>query len=602
MAKDINKEPEKQKHGHEVLMKSYDPKIMKRLIKYFVPYKKWIVLAIILTIAISALAAVRPRLTPVAIDDKIAHKDVGGLQTTVLIILGTILIQGFLQYGMTYLTNWIGQNIIYDLRIKVFSHLQKLSLKFYDANPVGRLITRVTSDVEVLFDVFSSGIVTAFGDIFTLIWIVYFMVTLDVQLTLVTLSIVPLLIWATIIFRKKVRVSYTKIRLLVARLNSYIQEHISGIAIVQLFAKEKRTLDEFEEINREHTDENNRSIFYYAVFFPIVEMFLAVSAGLIIWYGGGQVIHNYVSLGVLISFIQYSEMFFRPIRDLSEKYNILQTAMASSERVFSLMDEDPLISDKEIPVRLGNVKGEIEFKNVWFAYKNEDYVLKDVSFCINPGEKVAFVGATGAGKTTIINLISRFYDVNKGSICLDGNDIRDLSQSEIRKNIAVVLQDVFLFSGSIKNNIKLDIDEIDESRINNAIESTGLKLFIDELPLGIEHILNERGTILSSGQRQLISFARALAYDPKVLILDEATSSVDTSTEILIQNAIKNLIEGRTSIIIAHRLSTIQKCDKIIVMHKGEIKEMGTHNELLEKRGLYYKLYQLQYKEEVKER
>jgi len=585
--------------NEEQLHKGLDSNLLKRLIAYFKPYTKYIVLAVILTITVSALAAVRPRLTPIAIDDKIANKDLPGLQTIMLILFGTLMLQGIIQYAMTYLTSWIGQNIILDLRMKIFEHLQNLHLKFYDRNPVGRLITRVTSDVEVLFDVFSSGLVTAFGDIFTLFWILYFMFTLDWRLALVTLSILPLLIYATIIFRRKIRISYSRIRLLISKINSYLQEHVTGVSIVHTFAKEKRTIGEFEEINQEHTRENKRSIFYYAIFFPIVELFLAVSSGLILWYGGGEVIQGAVSLGVLITFIQYSEMFFRPIRDLSEKYNILQTAMASSERIFALLDEKPAIVDTPDAKVIKEIKGNIEFKNVWFAYNDEDYVLRDISIKINEGEKVAFVGATGSGKTTIINLISKFYKINKGTITIDGINIDDINQKDLRKNISVVLQDVFLFSGDIEKNITLGNESITKEAIENAIDKTGLRNFINSLPDGIHHKVNERGSTFSTGQRQLISFARALAYDPKILILDEATSNIDTTTEILIQEAIKKLIEGRTSIVIAHRLSTIQNCDKIIVMHKSEIKEMGSHQELLDKKGLYYKLYELQYKEDL---
>jgi len=440
--------------------------------------------------------------------------------------------------------------------------------------------------------------VTAFGDIFLLIWILYFMFSLDAQLALVTLSILPVLIYATSVFRKKVRDSYRRIRILVAKLNAYIQEHITGIKIVQYFGKEQRTIDEFEIINKDHTEQNKRSVFYHAVFFPIVELIGAISAGLIIWYGGGQVIQSAVSVGVLVSFIQFTEMFFRPIRDLSEKYNILQTAMASSERIFSLLDEKSEITENNISASADNIKGAIEFKNVTFAYNKNDYVLKNISFKINEGEKIAFVGATGSGKTTIVNLLSKFYNLNEGEITIDGTNLNNLKQKELRKYIAIVLQDVFLFSGTIKSNITLGNPEVTDEAVNRAIDNVGLRKFIDSLPEKENHPVNERGSTLSVGQKQLISFARALAYDPRILILDEATSSVDTNTEILIQNAIRKLIEGRTSIIIAHRLSTIQTCDKIIVMNKGEIKEMGTHQELLEKNGLYFKLYQLQYKDE----
>lgn len=593
-------EKTKDKREEEVLGKSIDSQLFRRLLTYFKPYKLQIAIATILTISIAALAAVRPRLTPIAIDDKIAHKDIPGLQWVIIILLGTLIVQGVIQYVMAYLTSWIGQKIIYDLRKKVFEHTVNLNLKFFDNNPIGRLVTRVTNDIEVLYEVFSSGLVTAFGDIFTIVWILWFMFTLDWRLSLVTLSVLPLLIYATSIFRKKVRLSYSRIRILIAKINSYIQEHITGISIVQVFGKEKETVENFEKINREHTEQNKKSIFYYAVFFPIVELLGAIAVGLIIWYGGMQVYSNIITVGVIISFIQFTEMFFRPIRDLSEKYNILQTAMASSERIFELLDSKSPILDPENPKKIENISGQIKFENVWFAYNDEDYVLKDINFDIKEGERIAFVGATGAGKSTIINLLCRFYDVSKGSIKLDGTDIREYRQRDLRSHIGIVLQDVFLFTGNIKSNIDLGNDIISNATIDESIRNTGLEDFITGLPEGIYHKVNERGSTLSVGQKQLISFARALAYNPKILILDEATSSVDTATELLIQEAIKKLIEGRTSIIIAHRLSTIQSCDKIIVMHKGEIKEVGTHQQLLEKQGLYFKLYQLQYNEEVK--
>jgi ATP-binding cassette subfamily B protein len=587
------------KKSEDALGKPIDSVIFRRLLSYFKPYKWYIVLAISLTIFTSALAAVRPRLTPIAIDDMIGNKNLPGLQMIVLILFSTIVLQGAIQYGMTYLTSWIGQKIIYDLRKKIYEHTINLNLQFFDKNPIGRLVTRVTNDVEVLYEVFSSGLVTAFGDILTIVWILYFMFTLDYQLTLVTLAVLPFLIYATSIFRKAVRNSYRKIRVLIASINTYIQEHITGISVVQLFGKEKRTVEEFEKINREHTDENKRSILYYAMFFPVVELLGAAAVGAIIWYGGGQVIQKAITVGVIISFVQYTEMFFRPIRDLAEKYNILQTAMASSERIFELLDTKNPVLDPENPVRVKEVKGEIDFKNVWFAYNEEEYVLKNITFNFKEGEKIAIVGHTGAGKTTIINLINRFYDVNKGEIKIDGINIKDFNQKELRDNIGIVLQDVFLFSGDIRYNIDLGNKDITEEIIQKAIDNVGLRKFIDVLPGGIDHKVNERGTTFSVGQRQLISFARALAYNPRILVLDEATSSVDTETEILIQKAIQKLIEGRTSIIIAHRLSTIQSCDKIVVMHKGEVKEMGNHQELLNKKGLYFKLYQLQYKDDL---
>jgi len=592
----------KYKYEEEILGKPGGRKILRRLLSYLRPYKWYILLALILTVAISALSAIRPRLTPLAIDDKIPKGDIPGLQMIALILLGTLLLQGVIQYAMTYLTSWIGQKIIFDLRKNIYKHIINLNVKFFDTSPIGRLVTRVTNDVDVLYEVFSSGLVSALGDIFSIVWILVFMFSLDVNLSLLVLSVLPLLIYATSVFRKKVRDAYRKIRLLIARINSYIQEHISGITIVQLFGKEKKTIEDFEKINQEHTRENKRSITYYAIFFPIVELLGAISTGFIIWFGGGQVLKDVVTVGVIISFLQYTEMFFRPIRDLSEKYNILQTAMASSEKIFELLDTKSDVVDIANAREIPEVNGEIEFKNVSFAYNDDNYVLKNISFKINKGEKVAFVGATGAGKTTIINLINRFYDVKSGEILLDGINITKFRQSDLRRNIKVVLQDVFLFSGDIKYNVNLGNANISDEKIYEALENVGIGEYVNSLPGKIYHKVNERGSSLSVGQRQLISFARALSFDPKILILDEATSNVDTETEQLIQKAIQKLISGRTSIIIAHRLSTIQSCDKIIVMHKGEIKEMGTHQQLLAKNGLYYKLYQLQYKEELIEK
>jgi ATP-binding cassette subfamily B multidrug efflux pump len=581
----------------DVLGKAYDAHLMKRLLKYLKPYRGWIVLAIILTVGISFATTIRPYLTKVAIDKYIVNKDYIGLRNIILILIGTLIIQGLLQYLMTYLTQWIGQNTIYDLRMELFRHLQGLSMSFFDKNPVGRLVTRLTNDIEVLNDMFSSGIVMVFADIFTIAGIVFFMFSQSWQLTLISLSVIIPLIYATAVFRKKVRIAYRDVRTLVAKMNAYLQEHISGILVVKIFGKEERTYNEFKQINLDHTLANKRSIFYYSVFFPVVELISAVSIGLIIWYGGGRVIQNALTIGILISFMQYAEMFFRPIRDLSEKYNIMQTAMASSERIFKLLDRHNVIPDPEHPVTLKDVKGHLEFKNVFFSYNKEEYVLKDISFEIRSGEKVAFVGATGAGKTSIMNLICRFYDVQKGEILLDGVNIKDILQNDLRRNISLVIQDIFLFSDTIENNIKLGKNNISFEKVREAAKIIGIDDFIMKLPRGYQQNVKERGVTLSQGQRQLITFARALAFDPRILILDEATSSVDTHSEILIQQAIEKLMESRTSIIIAHRLSTIQKCDKIIVMHKGVIREMGTHHQLLELGGIYSKLYQLQYKE-----
>ena len=581
----------------EVLGKAYDANLMKRLIKYLKPYSKWVIIAIILTVGVALLSTIRPYLTKIAIDEYIINNDSAGLRYIVLVLLSTLIFQGIVQYIMTYLTQWIGQKTIFDLRMQLFEHIQKFSMSFFDKNPVGRVVTRLTNDIEVLNEMFSSGIVMVFADVFIIGGILFFMFSLSWQLTLIALSVVIPLVYATIIFRRKVRVAFRDVRFYLAKMNAFLQEHVSGILVVKIFNKERKTLEDFKQINYDHTKANKKSVFYYSIFFPIVELIGAISAALIIWYGGGEVVKGVLTVGVLVSFIQYSEMFFRPIRDLSEKYNIMQTAMASSERIFKLLDRQAAITDSERPLDLKNVKGNIEFKNVWFAYVKEDYVLKNVSFNIKQGEKVAFVGATGAGKTSIMNLMLRFYDIQKGEILIDNINIKDVKQSELRKNIGLVVQDIFLFSDSITNNISLGNKQISQEKVKEAAKIIGIDGFIERLPLNYGQNVKERGVTLSQGQRQLITFARALAYDPRILILDEATSSVDTHSEILIQKAIEKLMEGRTSIIVAHRLSTIQKCDKIIVMHKGEIREVGTHLELLEMGGIYSKLYQLQYKE-----
>ena len=582
----------------EVLGKAYDSHLMKRLLGYIKPYRKYVYFAILMNIVVAALGPVRPYLTKIAIDDYIANSDYGGLIEISLILFATLLFQAAIQFFLTYYTQYLGQKTLYDLRTQLFTHTQKLALKFFDKTPIGRLVTRVTNDVEALGELFSSGIVMVFSDIFIIIWILAFMFFMDIPLSLVTLSVLPVLIYGTFLFRKKVRESYRDVRLHLARLNSYMQEHITGMNVVQIFRKEDDELKRFSNINSDYRAANIKSIFYYAIFYPGVELLSSIAIALIIWYGGGEIIQGTLTIGVLFAFIQYTEMFFRPIRDLSEKYNIMQTAMASSERIFKLLDNQTFIKDPEVPVKLERVKGEIEFRNVWFAYNEEDYILKDISFKINSGETVAIVGHTGAGKTSIINILTRFYDINKGAILVDGVDISEVDKKELRKHISVVLQDVFLFSGTIKSNIDMDNEEISPDKITEASRTVGADRFINSLTQQYDEVVKERGATLSVGQKQLISFARALAYNPKILILDEATSSVDTETEILIQKAIENLLVGRTAIVIAHRLSTIQSADKIIVMHKGEIRETGKHQELLAKRGIYYKLYQLQYKDQ----
>jgi len=471
-------------------------------------------------------------------------------------------------------------------------------LKFFNRNPIGRLITRVTTDIEVLNEMFSSGIVMVFSDVFTIVGILYFMFSMSWQLALVSLSVLPILFYGTFLFRKKARDAYREVRIQIARINAFMQEHITGMAVDQLFNREKKSFDKFEKINAAHRDANIHSIFYYAIFYPGVELIGALAVGLIVWYAGANALAGTITLGTVMAFLQFNEMFWRPIRDLSEKYNIMQTAMASSERVFKLLDDRTIIPEPESPIPLTTIRGEIEFRNVWFAYNGEAYVLKDVSFTIAASETVAIVGATGAGKSSTIALLSRFYDVSRGQILIDGVDIRSVSTKELRKHIAVVLQDVFLFAGDIKTNITLGNDSIPLDQVIAAARTVGADRFIERLPSGYDTEVKERGATLSVGQKQLISFARALAYNPKILILDEATSSVDTETEILIQAAIKNLLRGRTSIVIAHRLSTIQSANKIIVLHKGEVREIGTHQELLALGGIYYKLYQLQYKDQ----
>ncbi len=586
------------KSDEEVLGKAYDSRLMKRLLTYVKPYRKYVISAILLNVVVAAVPGFRPLLTEIAIDKYIAHSDYHGLFIISLILFGTLIVQSAIQYFMTYYMQYLGQRTIFDLRTQLFNHIQKLALKFFDKTPIGRLVTRATNDIEALNQLFSSGIIMVFSDVFTIIWILVFMFTMDVKLSFVTLSVLPVLIYGTFLFRRKAREAYRDVRLHLARLNAYMQEHITGMNTVQIFNKEKEEREKFSSINKDYKQANINAIFYYAIFYPGVELLSSVAIGLIIWYGGGEIIHNTLEIGVLIAFIQYTEMFFRPIRDLSEKYNIMQTAMASSERVFKLLDNKTFIHNAENPVHLDKVKGEIEFKNVWFAYNGNDYILKDISFKINPGETIAIVGHTGAGKTSIINILTRFYDIQKGSILLDGIDTRQIDKKDLRKYISIVLQDVFLFSGTVKSNISMSNEQIPFDKLLNAAKLVGADKFISELPDKYDEIVKERGATLSVGQKQLISFARALAYDPQILILDEATSSVDTETEILIQKAIEKLLIGRTSIVIAHRLSTIQSADKIIVLHKGEIRETGNHQELLAKRGIYYKLYQLQYKDQ----
>ena len=585
-------------HEEEVLGKAYDSRLMRRLIRYLGPYRKAVAVAFILILAESALEIAFPWLIKVAIDDYIAVNNLGGL-TWISGIFVVLLIAKFLTSSLqTYILQNTGQKIMYDMRMEVFTHLQGLSSSFYDRNPVGRLITRVVTDVDVLNEMFSAGIVSIFGDILVLLGITIAILIMNWELGLVTLSVVPLIAIATAIFRAKARDSYRRVRIAIAKINAYLQEHITGMSVVQLYNREEKSSKKFDLINREHLHAHLDGILAYAWFYPVIELLSSLALALIIWYGGGQVISGTLTLGALVAFIQYSRRFFQPIADMSEKYNILQSAMASSERIFKLIDTAPVVVNPPAPVRPSPVaRGEIEFRNVWFAYNDEDWVLRDVSFHVSPGESVAIVGHTGAGKTTTTALLTRFYDIQKGEILLDKTNIAKLDLDYLRGSFAVVLQDVFLFSGTIESNIRLG-SAIPRERVEAAASDVNLTAFLKTLPLGLDHPVNERGTTLSVGQRQLLAFARALAHDPQILILDEATSSVDTETEIEIRKAIERLMQGRTSIIIAHRLSTIQRCDKIIVMHKGRVREVGSHQQLLAQRGIYYKLYQLQYKDQ----
>lgn len=597
----------------EVLGKAYDARLMRRLMKYLKPYRWYVALGIVLSLLVSALEAMRPVFTKIAVDTNIAQNDKHGLLVTALLFLAVIIVRGFIQYANAYLTQWIGQRTIFDLRMEVFNYLQGLSLRFYDRNPIGRLITRVTNDVEVLNEMFSSGVVMVFSDVFTIVGIFYFMFSMNWQLTLVTLSVLPFLFYGTFLFRRKVREAYREVRIQIARINTFMQEHITGMLVDQIFNREKKSFKRFSDINAAHRDANINSIFYYAIFYPGVDLIGAVAVGLIIWYAGGHALQGAVTVGTVIAFVQYNEMFWRPIRDLSEKYNILQTAMASSERIFQLLDDKTKLPILDQPKPLDRVRGDIEFRNVWFAYNiappttangdgresgTPEWVLKNVSFTIQQGQTVAIVGHTGAGKTTIINLLSRFYDIQKGEILIDGANIKHVNPLDLRKHIAVVLQDVFLFSGDVQGNIDLGNEAISSDRVRAAARMVGAHRFIEALPNSYAAEVKERGATLSVGQKQLLSFARALAFNPQILVLDEATSSIDTETEQLIQKAIKKMLQGRTSIVIAHRLSTIQSADKIIVLHKGEIREMGTHQELLSLNGIYRRLYELQYKDQ----
>jgi len=576
-----------------------DTNVLRRLYKFVKPYQSRFYFLVFLTLALAVLAPTRPFIIQKAIDNPIAQGDFQGLINMTLILVGLLVMQAIVQYGHTYLSGWLGQYIIRDIRIKLYRHLLSLRLKFFDKTPIGRLVTRNVSDVETLSDVFSQGLAAMIGDILQILFILGMMFAMSWKLTLVSLATLPLLFLSTYIFKEKVKVAFNEVRNAVSNLNSFVQEHVTGMSIVQIFTAEKREYDAFKKINNEHRKANIRSVLYYSIYFPVAEVIQATGIGLLVWYGAKGVVNEVetgITLGMLIAFILYIQMFFRPIRLIADRFNTLQMGIVSSSRILNLLDSKENIPNNgtyspEI------VKGNISFKNVEFAYNEEDVVLKNISFEVKEGQSVALVGATGAGKSSVINLLSRFYDIQKGQITLDGKDLKEYDLHALRQNIGVVLQDVFLFSDTILYNITLGNPNISLQEVKNAAELVGARKFIERLPGGYDYNVMERGATLSVGQRQLISFVRAMVYNPKIIVLDEATSSVDTDTEEMIQNATEKMMKGRTSIVIAHRLSTIQEADKIIVLDKGEIKEAGTHQELLDKGGFYHQLHNMQYKE-----
>ncbi|MBN2424213.1 MAG: ABC transporter ATP-binding protein [Calditrichaceae bacterium] len=577
----------------------YDFGLFKRMLAYGKSYKLLVGGGVALIIAAAFLQLAGPYITKLAIDKYIKTGQLSGLNFLVTLYIGVLIVTFFIQYYQTYITQYLGQRLMYDIRSEIFAHLQKLSFKFFDKNPVGRLMTRVTSDVEALNQMFTEGVVSIFGDLFLLAGIIIVMISMNTELALWTFSVIPILFIITSVFKRKVRGAFRNVRKWLAQINAFLQENITGMNIVQVFNRQQVNYRKFTEINANHTNAYIKMIFYYAVFFPAVEIVGAIALALLIWRGGILKINEMVTYGSLVAFIQYARMFFMPISDLSEKYNILQGAMASSERIFRLLDTEPDIKNADNSIKSSVLKGKIEFKNVGFYYEDQEFVLKDVSFSITPGESIAIVGHTGAGKTSLINLLTRQYDIQQGEIFIDDVEIHKWNVRNLRSHIAVVLQDVFLFSGSIIDNIRLGNKTITENQVMEACRKVAADTFIEKLPDKYHTVLNERGASLSMGQRQLLSFARAVAFNPDILILDEATSNIDTETEILIQRALDYMMKDRTSIIIAHRLSTIKHVDRILVFHKGRLKEQGAHRQLLNLGGLYSRLYQLQYKDQV---
>jgi ATP-binding cassette subfamily B multidrug efflux pump len=652
-------------HEEEVLGKAYDSRLMRRLLTYLRPYKWHVVVALVAIVLKSALDVLGPFLTKIAIDkylakspnshswigDRLSSAPMTGIAQIGALYVGILIFTFTLEFIQTYLMQWTGQKVMFDLRRQIFRHLQFMHVGFFDKNPVGRLVTRVTTDVDALNEMFTAGVVSIFEDVFVLAGIIVIMLEMNWKLALITFSVLPLIIYATMIFRDKVRDSYRRIRTAIARINSYLQEAVSGMLVLQLFNREQRAYKKFSDINASHMEAFKDAILSYSIYYPVVEVLSAIAVASIIWFGGNQIVQhlnvsslaidisrgglpafhrvqNVMTIGVLVAFMQYAQRFFRPIQDLSEKYNILQSAMAAGERVFKLLDTKIEVTSPAAAKRPQGL-GRIEFDHVWFAYNlssqndgatgalarpadtagragtpvsppstEPNWVLRDVSFVLEPGQTVAVVGHTGAGKTTLISLLMRFYDVQRGAIRIDGVDIKDMDLDDLRGRFGVVLQDPFLFSGTVGGNIRLGTARIQDADVEQAAEDVNLADFIRTLPGGFKEEVRERGSTLSTGQKQLISFARALAHNPKILILDEATSSVDTETEFRVRDALNRMVEGRTALIIAHRLSTIQRADKIIVMHKGQVREMGSHQQLLAQRGIYYKLYQLQYKDQ----
>jgi ATP-binding cassette, subfamily B, multidrug efflux pump len=596
----------------EALGKVYDSRLAGRLFRYLRPYRGWVVIAALLTIPIAPLNAIGPYLFKIAVDryivpslrhEMVPSTAVVGLGWISLIFFASLVLGFAFMYFQVRVMQKVGQDTMYDMRKEIFEHLQRLPISFYDRSPVGRLVTRVTTDVDALNDLFATGIAAMVNDAFLLVLFIFIMLKMNWKLALATFAVLPLLFVCTWIFRDKVRDANRRIRTAIARINAFLQEHISGMSVVQLFNRERKSRAQFAELNRIHMEAYKDAILAFALFYPAVEFLGVVAIIVTFWYGGLRSLSGAISVGVLIAFMQYAQRFFQPIQDLSEKFNILQSAMAASERIFKLLDEPiPAIDAAARPLLA--VRGEIEFRNVWFAYhgganpKDEDWVLRDVSFVVHPGESMAIVGHTGAGKTTTVQLLLRFYDIQRGQILLDGVDIRGLSVQDLRRQFGIVLQDPFLFTGTLESNVRLGTESVSRDAAESALREVGLGHFLDSLPRCLDTVVSERGSTFSVGQRQLVSFARALAHNPRFLILDEATSSVDTRTEMMIREALNRLLTGRTAIVIAHRLSTIQNADRILVFHKGRLREQGTHQQLLLERGIYYRLYQLQYKDQ----